>query len=535
MVLVLSLASTFIGLLQPYVTKYIIDDGLIAGDFPLLAWLCVLMLSLAIFSALLGAVNRWFYVDLSSRILLGMRSALFAHGLTLSPRFHAAMPPGQLIARLDGDIAEVQRFAVDSLLASVNGVIALAGALVLMASLSPLLTAIALVLVPAIALFLKWSRPFITDATRRVRERAGEVTSFLVDALSAVKLIQATGTRAAQGRRLDELNERFRRDTLRMQMTNYAASHVPSLITTASTVIVFLAGGHMVINGSLTLGTLIAFSAYLARSTGPVNTLFGLYVGWQRAKVSLQRVGEVRERRPEIRESPSPVALPVAVDACVRFEDVWFRYDDDRPEVLKGVSLFIPAGAKAAVSGASGAGKSTLIDLLQRHYDPQRGRVEIGGRDVRTFRLDELRRRVAVVSQETVLFQGSIRDNVRYVCPDASAEELDRVVRAARVDDFAAVMPDGLDTALGSRGVKLSGGQRQRIAIARALLQDPLILVLDEATASVDRETEAEIIRAIDVLFPDRTRIVISHHAEARAGCDRSFSFQSDGRLQANG
>lgn len=531
LVLCLSLVSTLIGLLQPYVTKYIIDDGLLAGDYTLLVWLCVLMFSLAVVSALLGAVNRWYYVDLSTRILLGMRSKLFTHLLNLSPRFHADMPPGQLIARLDGDIAEVQRFAVDSLLASVNGVIALAGALALMLTLSPLLTGIALVLIPAIVLFLRWTQPRLMDVTRRVRERASDVTAFLVETLGAVKFIQTAATGGDEGARLDALNERFRHDTLRMQMTNYAVSHVPALITTLSTVIVFLAGGYLVIHQSLSLGTLVAFSAYLARSTGPVHTLLGLYAGWQRARVSLQRVGEIRERQPEVVESLHAVPLPGPADAAIRFEDVWFGYGDDRPPVLRGINLEIPAGSKTLIAGASGAGKSTLIDLLQRHYDPDRGRIEIGGRDIRDFRLDELRRRVAVVTQETVLFSGSILDNIRYVRPDAGDDEVTRAARVSRIDQFADALPNGLDTELGNRAVKLSGGQRQRLAIARALLQDPVVLILDEATASIDSETEAEIIRAIDELFHDRTRIVISHRAAARPDADVSLVFDVQGQV----
>lgn len=534
LILSLSLASTLIGLLQPYVTKYIIDDGLLGGDFTLLVWLCILMFSLAVVSALLGAVNRWYYVDVSTRILLGMRSKLFAHLLNLSPRFHADMPPGQLIARIDGDIAEVQRFAVDSLLASVNGVIALAGALGLMLILSPLLTGIALVLIPAIVLFLKWTQPWLMDVTRRVRERASDVTAFLVETLGAVKFIQTTATGREETTRLDDLNERFRYDTLRMQMTNYAVSHVPALITTLSTVIVFLAGGYLVIHQSLSLGTLVAFSAYLARSTGPVHTLLGLYAGWQRARVSLRRVGEIRERQPEVTEPRRPVALPGAADAAIRFNDVWFRYSEERPPVFRGISLEIPAGSKVAIGGASGAGKSTLIDLLQRHYDPHRGSIEIGGCDIRTFRLQDLRRRVAVVTQETVLFNGSILDNIRYVHPGADQQEVSRAARVARVDQFSESLPDGLDTALGDRAVKLSGGQRQRIAIARALLQDPIILILDEATASVDGDTEAEIIGAIDKLFHDRTRIVISHRVATLSGVDLSLAFGSDGTLIRN-
>lgn len=535
LVLLLSLASTGIGLLQPWVTRYIIDDGLLAGDFPLLVKLCLLMLALALAATALGALNRWLYVDLSSRILLGMRSALFAHLLTLSPRFFAEMPPGQIIARIDGDIAEVQRFAVDSLLAAVNGSIALAGALALMLSLSPLLTLVALVLIPVIAVFLKWARPYVTDATRRVRERASDVTAFLVERLGAARFIQGAAGERRESARLDELNERFRRDTLRMQMTGYAVSHVPALVTTLSTAIVFLAGGYLVIEGSLTLGALVAFSAYLARSTGPVHTLLGLYVGWQRARVSIERIGEVRERRAEVAEPAEPVPLPVANAAGVRLRDVWFGYGGERPAVLRGLDFVIPAGAKVAVTGASGAGKSTLIDLLQRHFDPDRGVIEIGDRDIREYRLEDLRRRVAVVAQDTVLFTGSIADNIRYVSPDADAGEVSRAARAARVDEFAEALPDGLDTDIGTAGARLSGGERQRISIARALLQDPIVLVLDEATASVDAATEAEITAAIDELFGDRTRIVISHRASTLAGADLVLSLDAGRAGSAHG
>lgn len=535
LVLLLSLASTGIGLLQPWVTRYIIDDGLLAGDFPLLVKLCLLMLALALAATALGALNRWLYVDLSSRILLGMRSALFAHLLTLSPRFFAEMPPGQIIARIDGDIAEVQRFAVDSLLAAVNGSIALAGALALMLSLSPLLTLAALVLIPVIAVFLKWARPYVTDATRRVRERASDVTAFLVERLGAARFIQGAAGERRESARLDELNERFRRDTLRMQMTGYAVSHVPALVTTLSTAIVFLAGGYLVIEGSLTLGALVAFSAYLARSTGPVHTLLGLYVGWQRARVSIERIGEVRERRAEVAEPAEPVPLPVANAAGVRLRDVWFGYGGERPAVLRGLDFVIPAGAKVAVTGASGAGKSTLIDLLQRHFDPDRGVIEIGDRDIRAYRLEDLRRRVAVVAQDTVLFTGSIADNIRYVSPDADAGEVARAARAARVDEFAEALPDGLDTDIGTAGARLSGGQRQRISIARALLQDPIVLVLDEATASVDAATAAEITAAIDELFGDRTRIVISHRASTLAGADLVLSLDAGRAGSAHG
>ncbi len=527
--LLLSLGATGIGLLQPWVTRYIIDDGLLAGNFHLLVELCALMLGIALLSTLLGAVNRWLYVDLSARILLAMRSDLFAHLLTLSPAFHAEMPPGQLVARLDGDLAELQRFAVDSLLAAVNGAIALSGALLLMALLSPQLTLVALVLVPAVALFLRWSRPRVVDTTRRVRERASGITSFLVEKLGAVKLVQSAASASAERSRLDRLNDEFRRDTLRMQMTGYLVSHVPALATTLSTAVVFVSGGYLVIQGDMTLGAMIAFSAYLARSTGPVNTLLGLYVGWQRARVSLERVAEIRDRAPEVQAPADPLPMPDAGAATLVFDDVRFRYESRRSAVFSGLSFTVEAGSKVAVTGVSGSGKSTLVDLLHRHYDPQHGSISIGGIDLRRLSLDELRRKVAVVAQDTVLFGGTLGENIRYAVPGASREAVTQAVDAAGLAKLVASLPEGLDTDLGNRGVRLSGGQRQRLSICRALLADPAILVLDEATSAVDEATEAAVIEAIDALFPDRTRILVTHRPHTAAGCDRILRVTAEG------
>ena len=530
LVLALSLASTALGLAQPYITKFLIDDGLIAGNFAVIVRLSALMLAVGVLSTVLGGFNRWHYTDVSARILLGLREDVFAHLARLSPRFHARARGGDLFSRIDGDLAEVQRFAVDSLLAFVNGAIALLGALALMLSLSWELSLLALALLPVNWLFLRRMRPLVERLTRALRERTADVTAFFFETLGAIKFIQSVAAEDREGRRLRDLNRAFRGELLRLQMAGYATSAVPGLLIAISTAVVFVAGGYLTIEGTLSIGTLVAFSVYLARATGPIQTLQGLYVALQRARVSLRRVTEVTNVRPDVAPPPRARALRPHGGGAVRFEGVRFRYHDEGPEILRGVDLEIAAGAKIGLAGVSGVGKTTLIDLLSRHYDPQAGRILLDGVDLRELDLGELRRRVAVVAQDTVLFSGTVLENIRYAAPYASDEEVLDAARRAEVEQFVRDLPHGFESEIGARGAALSGGQRQRIAIARALLQEPLILVLDEATSAVDLGAEARIGTAIDELFPSRTRLVISHRPQALEGADRVLDLV-DGRL----
>jgi ATP-binding cassette subfamily B protein len=281
-----------------------------------------------------------------------------------------------------------------------------------------------------------------------------------------------------------------------------------------------LIGGYWVVQGTWQLGALIAFSTYLGMAVGPVQSLLGLYVAVQRMTVSLGRVMELRAEQPTVLTPDAPQPMPSSGE--LRFDNVHFSHPG-RPTTLRGIEAHIPYGLKVALSGGSGVGKSTLIDLLQRHHDPQSGRVLLGEVDLRDLDLFQLRRRIAVVSQDIVLFRGSLADNLAYAAPDASREAIAEVARLAQLDSLIATLPEGLDSPLGERGQQLSGGQKQRIAIARALLQDPLILVLDEATSAVDEATEREVIEAIDRLFAARTRILISHRPSTLADADLRF------------
>ena len=530
-VFLLSLGASALALAQPYLTKLLIDDGLLAGDFGTLALVAAAMLAAALLGAGLTALNRWHYVTASGRVLFALRESVYRHLQRLSPAYYARVRAGDVMARLDGDVAEVQRFAVDSALALLNGVLVLCGALALMLSLSWKLSLIAFALLPLQVLLLRVLRPRIEVLTREQRAQAGGISAFLYDRLSAMKLVQSAGAEAREAQGLAGLQADYFTGLRRLQMFNLAATTAPSLLTLLGTVLVFLAGGAMVIEGALTLGTLVAFTAYLARASGPVHTLLGLWVALARARVSLQRVGEIMAEAPAVRAPAAPRCLPREARGEIVLEAVGFRYPEREAGVLEDASARLPAGAKVAMAGASGAGKTTLIDLLQRHFDPSAGRITLDGIDLRQLDPGALRRRVAVVAQDSLLIPGSVADNIRYARPEAGAEAVAEAARRAGAADFIAALPQGYATEVGTRGLKLSGGQRQRIALARALLQDPLVLILDEATSGVDSAMERNIAAAIDRLFAGRTRIVIGHRSTLVRDADLAFEL-SGGRLR---
>ena len=516
----LSVCASLLVLVQPWLVKLLIDDGLLARNFPMLVMIAVLMIIAGLLGTALSGINRYLHTRLSGRILFALRDDLYRHLQTLSPSFYGQRRIGDLMSRLDGDVAEIQRFAVDSLFSAVSSVIGLVVAIAMLFTLSWKLSLLALVLIPLDVMWLRWMRRKVERDVRQLRERSADMSSFMVETLPVMKFIQSAGQQQREARRLERLGQGYMNQLLRLQVTEFFTQAVPGTLTSLSRACAFLIGGYWVVQGTWQLGALIAFSTYLGMAVGPVQSLLGLYVAIQRMTVSLGRVMELRGEEPTVRSPVTPQPLPASGE--LRFDDVHFSHPG-RPSTLSGIEATIPYGLKVALSGGSGVGKSTLIDLLQRHHDPQSGRVLLGEMDLRELDLFELRRRIAVVSQDIVLFGVSLADNLAYAVPDASREAIAEVARLAQLDSLIASLPEGLDSPLGERGQQLSGGQKQRIAIARALLQDPLILVLDEATSAVDEATEREVIEAIDRLFAGRTRILISHRPSTLADADLRF------------
>jgi ATP-binding cassette subfamily B protein len=518
-VLALSVTTSALVLVQPFLTKLLIDDGLLAGQFDTVLLLVGAIFLVGVVATLLSGANRYFYTRLSGHILFDLRESVYRHLQTLSPAFYARNRNGDILARLDGDVAEIQRFAVDSLFAAVSALLGLVGTLGFMLLLSWQLTLVLLAIVPLHWCYLRYMRPRVQQQTRRLRERSSDVTAFLVETVPAMKFIQAQAAEPREARRLGLLNRLYLDDLLRLQVVEFATAALPNTLTSAARALVFAIGGYWVIQGQMGLGSLIAFATYLGMAVGPVQGLLGLYMSLYRVQVCLERVRYLVEATPDV-QAQGRRRPDASLAGELALESLSFRYPGSDEFILRQAACTIPAGSKVAVGSPSGSGKTTLVDLLLRHYDPVAGAIRIDGIDIRDFSLGDWRRHVALVAQDIVLFRGSVLDNIRYARPEASDEEVLQAASSAQLDGLVARLPQGLDTPVGERGARLSGGERQRIAIARALLQRPLLVVLDEATSAVDLETEREVLAAVDRLFPRCTRLLISHRQAALDECD---------------
>ena len=362
-------------------------------------------------------------------------------------------------------------------------------------------------------LFLRYVRPRIECCTRSTRERGSDVAAFFVEILGLTKCVQMFNGQAREHNRLAKLHDSLREANLRLQVIGYLASAVPGLVMSLSIAGVFLVGGYSITEGTMTLGVLIAFVTYMQRASSPAQSLLGLYVAYQRARVSLGRVRELSSEVPAVSTPTVPGCIVASGQDELILDNLSFRYPGTDNLVFSNLTWHVPAGSRVFVRGPSGSGKSTLVDLLQRHFDPDTGCILLGGKDIRCYDLKSLRDAVVVVSQDTQLFSCSLLDNIRYGQPKASDDAVMEAARVAGVDEFVKTLPEGYQTPLGPRGIRLSGGQRQRVALARAILLQPSVLIFDESTTGIDTDQEARIHREIDRLFAGRTRIFISHRA----------------------
>jgi ATP-binding cassette subfamily B protein len=531
-VMLLSLLSTAIALAQPYISRLLIDDALLRRNLHNLGIIAGAMVVVTIAGFAVNIVSSYRYVRLSAECLFDMRLAVYRHLQNLSPRFLANRKIGDIVSRINNDIGEVQRICADTLLSVLSNILFLVGSLAVMASLNWRLFLASIALLPVSVIALRHYQARLTVETKTLRERSSDLGSFLIESLLAMRLIVATGNEHREAEEFRRRNGRFLDSLLSMQMMAFLASALPGAVLTVSTAIVFIYGGKLVIDNHLTIGGLVAFMAYHLRLLGPVQVMLGTYTNLLTGGVALGRVFEILDVPIEVRESRSAIAC-AHLRAQITFDSVRFRFSEDVP-VLEDVSFQIDPGRICAIVGASGAGKSTIADLLLRFYDPDSGAISIDGRDLRNLRLRDLRKQVALVEQTPFLFHATIRENIAYGNPAATLDELRASARSAAIDDFIQTLPLGYDTVIGERGCTISAGERQRIALARALLRNPSILIMDEPTAALDPGSEAAIARALSQARHTRTVILITHRMSIVEIADQIFVLEN-GRVAETG
>jgi len=509
-ILLAGIAATAFGLVQPYISKLLIDDALLKRDLHMLLVVSAAMVIVTVAGFALNIFSSYQYVRVSAAVLFDMRLALYRHMQTLSPRFWAKRQLGDVVSRINNDIAEVQRVSADSLLSVLSNVVFLIGSAAIMASLSLRLFFVSVAVVPVSLWALQHYQRRLAERVRTVRERSADIGSFLLETLLGIRLVVAAHAESREAERFRRHNQNFIDALMRMQLTAFLSGAVPGTVLTLSTAAIFLYGGKLVIDGALTTGSLVALMAYHMRLLAPVQNLMGLYTNLVSGGVSLTRVWELFDTQAEVAERAYTILLK-DVRGEIEFDRVSFRHADD--PVLSQLSFRLDPGTICAILGPSGAGKSTIADLLARFYDPDDGAIRLDGYDLRDLSLADVRRNIVVVDQSPYLFRASVRENISYAKPDATDAEIAEAARAAAVHDRILALAEGYDTILAERGQTLSAGERQRIAIARALLTHPKVLVLDEPTSALDEANERAIAETLVRIAAGRTVILITHRA----------------------
>ncbi len=530
--LALMLVTSLLSLATPYLVKVAIDTHIAQGDLPGLTRTALLIALVWGGIYLTAAGQRWLLSWVGLRVLANLRRDLFRHLQALPLGYHDTHIVGVTLSRVINDVGVINDLLSQGLVTLVGDSVVLIGIVVVMFSMSPELALLAFTVVPVMLLVTSWFARRAQVAFRQTRARIAEVVGDLAEGLSGMRIIQAFAQEGVTQERFERINRANRDATVSAMTLSFIFLPVVEFLGLAATALVLWFGGSAVAGGALTLGVVVAFLAYVTRFFDPIQELSQLYTTMQAAMAGGERVLVLLDTQPDVADRPDARPMP-PIRGEVALEHVSFAYRDGI-EVLHDVSLRIAAGETVALVGPTGAGKTSIANLVARFYDATEGAVRIDGVDVRDVQQRSLRAQMGLVPQDPFLFAGAIADNIAFGRPDATPEVIEAAARLAHVHDFIAALPDGYRTEILEGGVNLSLGQRQLICIARAALADPRILILDEATASVDTVTEAFIQDAVARLLAGRTAIVIAHRLSTVRGADR-ICVVDDGRIVEEG
>lgn len=529
------LLGNLAALLVPQGLRLIIDHGIAPQRLDVIAAAGAGLVGIATLKGLFNFLQSYLAETASQNVAYELRNVIFNKITTLSFSYHDQQQTGQLMTRVTSDVELVRQFIGQAALQLIGAFVVLVGALIFLFSMNALLAAVTLVVTPfflgLLGFFLARVRPLFN----LTQQKLAELNTVLQENLAGIRVVRAFAREPHELERYTKVNHALRDISITINRQFAITFPLLFFVVNMATLMVTLVGGLLVIRANLTVGELVAFANYLAVLIQPLFAFGFLSAFVARASVSAERVFEVIDAESEVKQKPDAIPLP-PIKGDVSFRNVYFKFAGSDRWALEDVSFDVPAGSKVAIVGRTGSGKSSIINLIPRFYDPQRGQVLIDGHDVKDVTLDSLRGSIGIVLQDTVLFSGTIRDNIAYGKPDATMEEIVEAAKAAQAHDFITALPEGYNTVIGERGVGLSGGQKQRIAIARALLLQPRLIILDDSTSAVDAETEYQIQQALQAVLTrcNCTSFVVAQRLSSVRNADRIL-LVDDGRIVAQG
>lgn len=529
---VLMFIGTGLVMLQPKIIQWTFDGVYEEGQWHLLAWMGLAVVVAAILQGLVNYGERLLMEWVGQRTIYDLRNRIYSHLQSLSFSFYDTAQTGQLMSRATADVDQLRRFVSFGIMRLVGNLVTFTFVLFTLLQMDWKLTLLSLGTMPFLALSVAAFNTRVRPRYRLIQQEMAELTTTLQENISGIRVVRAFAQEEREIAKFRAKNWRYLEENI--TTVRLWAFYFPLMqfVSGLGSALILWYGGRQVILGHLSIGQMLAFTALLARLVGPVRMLGWLVNMYSQATAAAQRVFEILDTNPEVRDKPGAYELP-PIKGHVRFDNVSFAYDGIN-HVLKQINIDAKPGQRIAVLGGTGSGKSTLINLIPRFYDVAEGAITVDGIDIRDVTMESLRKQIGIVLQETFLFSATIRENIAYGRPHASDEEVIAAAKAARIHDFIVSLPDGYNSLVGERGVGLSGGQKQRIAIARALLLDPAILILDDSLSSVDTETEYLIQQALEVLMQNRTSFIIAQRLSTVKNADQIIILE-DGRIVEQG